>query len=69
MHYYETIEVCTFEAFLQEVEKFKSEGYRVTHTNTNKSIVFDGKNTIECRASVSATLEKGTATYIIVGVI
>ena len=65
MHYYETIHTDTFDEFLQTVENFKNKGYKLTRTNTDKRIGFDGKNTIECHASVSAILEQGTATLTI----
>ena len=69
MHYYETIEVSTFAIFLQKVEELKNEGYALTRTNTNKCVIFDGKNTVEAKASVSAILDKGTATLTVVCVI
>ena len=66
MHYYGTIYTSTFDEFLQKIEDLKHRGYQLTRTNTDKRIGFDGKNTVECHASVSAILEQGTATYTIV---
>ncbi len=66
MHYHNEINVSTFEEFLQKIEEFKSKGYHLTDTSTDKRVVFDGKNTVECQASVSATLEQGTASYTII---
>ena len=66
MHYNETIYANTFTEFLQMVEEWKSKGYGITEANADKQIVFDGKNTVDCKASVCATLEKGTATYTII---
>lgn len=66
MHYYETIEASTFAIFLQEIEELKNKGYDLTRTSTNKRVIFDGKNTIEAKASVSAILEKGTATLTVI---
>ena len=66
MHYYETIHTSTFDEFLQTVEEFKHKGYQLTNTKTDKRIMFDGKNTVECWASISAILDKGTATLTII---
>lgn len=66
MHHYETIYVSTIMEFLRKVDEFKSKGYVFTNTNTDKRIVFDGKNTVECQTSVCVTLEKGTATYTVI---
>ena len=66
MHFYETISINTFMEFLYKIEEFKIKGYHLTDTNADKHIVFDGKNTVECLASVSVTLTKGTATYTLI---
>ena len=66
MHYHETIYVDTFATFLQKIEEFKSNGYELTCADTDKRVVFDGKNTVECQANISVALEKGTATYTII---
>ena len=66
MHYHKEIYVNTFQAFLQEIEELKSNGYSMSHANTDKRVVFDGKNTVECQASVSVRLESGTCTYTII---
>ena len=66
MHFYETISTNTFMELLHKIEELKIKGYHLTDTNANKHIVFDGKNTVECIASVSATLTKGTATYTLI---
>jgi hypothetical protein len=52
--------------FLHKTDEFKRKGYSLTNANTDKKVVFDGKNTIECQANLYVTLEKGTATYTIV---
>ena len=69
MHHYETIYANTIIEFLHKVDEFKRKGCILTNANTDKKVVFDGKNTIECQANLYATLEKGTATYTIVCVI
>ena len=66
MHYYETIHTSTFDEFLQTVQEFKNEGYRLTDTKTDKCIMFDGKNTVVPYANVYAILDKGSATYTII---
>jgi len=66
MHYNETIHIDTFTAFLQKIEEFKSKGCILTGANTDKRVVFDGKNTVECQANIAVVLEKGTATYTII---
>ena len=66
MHHYETIYANTIMELLHKIDEFKRKGYSLTDSNTEKKVVFDGKNTIECQANVYATLEKGTATYTIV---
>lgn len=67
--YYETITVDTIAAFLYEVAKFTNSGFDLTFANADKHITFDGKNTIDCQANISARLRKGTATYIVMCVI
>jgi hypothetical protein len=66
MHYHKEIHVNTFQAFLQEIEELKNKGYSISHASTDKRILFDGKNTVECQANICVTLEKGTATYTII---
>ena len=66
MHHYETIYANTIIEFLHKIKEFENKGYNLTNANTDKGVVFDGKNTIECKASIFATLEKGTATYTII---
>lgn len=65
MYFHKEIYVNTFQAFLQEIEELKSKGYSMSNANTDKRVVFDGKNTIECQANVWATLEKGTCIYTV----
>ena len=66
MNYNETIYVDTFTTLLQKIEEFRSKGYELTCADTDKRVVFDGKNTVECQANVCVALEKGTATYTII---
>lgn len=66
MHYNETICIDTFTAFLQKIEEFRNKGYVLTSESTDKRVVFDGKNTVECQANICVVMEKGTATYTII---
>lgn len=66
MHYHETIYVDTFTTFLQKIDEFRSKGYELTCADTDKRVVFDGKNTVECQANICVALEKGTATYTLI---
>lgn len=66
MHYHEAIYVNTITTFLQKIEEFMSKGYSLTFADTDKRIVFDGKNTVECQADVCVAFAKGTATYTII---
>lgn len=65
MHYYETITVSTIAVFLYEIDKLRGSGFELVNTNSDKGITFDGKNTVECHAKISASLTKGTATYTV----
>ena len=66
MHYNEIIYCNTIDTFLQKIEKFRSEGYCLTCANTDKRVLFDGQNTVECEATICVAFEKGTVTYTII---
>lgn len=66
MHYNETIYVDTLTTFLQKIEELKRKGYELTCADTDKRVLFDGKNTVECQANMCVALEKGTATYTLI---
>lgn len=65
MRWYQETKVATLEMFLREIEKLKKRGYCIIREDADKNIVFDGKNTVECKASLSVVLEKGTSTFTI----
>ena len=66
MHYNETIYINTIATFLQKIKEFMSNGYDLVYADTDKRILFDGENTVECQADISVAFEKGTATYTII---
>ena len=65
MHHYETIYADTIMELLHKIDELKRKGYSLTDANTDKKVVFDGKNTIECQVNVWVMLEKGTCTYTV----
>lgn len=66
MHYNEIIYINNIATFLQKIVEFTSKGYKLVCADTDKRILFDGKNTVECQADVSVAFEKGTATYTMI---
>lgn len=64
-YYYKTITVSTIAVFLYEIDKLKGSGFELVSTNSDKSITFDGKNTVERQVKISASLKKGTAIYVV----